>query len=150
MAKQEFFLHWWGGCSPTVKAKYGFDHEMYFDSEGKRDDAIAKIREIGVREGWAFSVKDGEMSHQRPVAKVSLKYNDIEYQITDDSYSQEYDESLLDFMWKDGNYACDCNRSQFLREAGHDVPDMECGDLIELTNLEVEHVAGPRRRDDDA
>lgn len=32
------------------------------------------------------------------------------------------------YMWTDGNYACDCNRSlMFARARNEDVPDVECG-----------------------
>lgn len=32
------------------------------------------------------------------------------------------------FLWGDGNYACDCNRTLFFaRAAGGDDPDRECG-----------------------
>ena len=35
---------------------------------------------------------------------------------------------LHTYMWGEGNYACDCNRSLFFaRAAGEDDPDHECG-----------------------
>lgn len=44
---------------------------------------------------------------------------------TDDS---DVDDCLLDFMWGDGNYCCDCNRALFFnRAAGEDDPDHPCG-----------------------
>lgn len=33
-----------------------------------------------------------------------------------------------DFIWSEGNFACDCNRALFFEEAiGNDDPDRECG-----------------------
>lgn len=37
------------------------------------------------------------------------------------------------YLWTDGNYGCDCNRSMFFARAGNeaeddDEPDVECGD----------------------
>lgn len=35
----------------------------------------------------------------------------------------------LQFLWEDGNYACDCNREQFYREAAGETGDESpCGD----------------------
>lgn len=36
---------------------------------------------------------------------------------------------FFEYIWSEGNYACDCNRANFFaRAAGEDDPDRECGD----------------------
>lgn len=37
---------------------------------------------------------------------------------------------LQEYLWTEGNYACDCNRAIFFEEAGDgsEDPDAECGD----------------------
>lgn len=42
------------------------------------------------------------------------------------------------WMFIEGNYACDCNKSLFIRRNGHpDFPEMDCGDEIELVDIDV-------------
>jgi hypothetical protein len=46
--------------------------------------------------------------------------------------------ALAEYMFTEGNYSCDCNRSLFIgRHASADLPEMECGEEIELICLEV-------------
>lgn len=40
-----------------------------------------------------------------------------------------------EFMWTDGNYSCDCNRSIFMNEADPTIPLLECGSQIQLLGL---------------
>lgn len=50
---------------------------------------------------------------------------------------REYEESAAEYMWRDGNYGCDCNRSLFIaRNCDEDFPEMPCGETIELVSLE--------------
>lgn len=42
-------------------------------------------------------------------------------------------QQAAEWMFNEGNYACDCNRSLFINEyCDKDFPDMDCGDTIEL------------------
>lgn len=35
------------------------------------------------------------------------------------------------------NYSCDCNRSEFLRNLGVPIDELDCGDTIEMKNFFV-------------
>ena len=40
-----------------------------------------------------------------------------------------FDLDSAEYMWHDGNYACDCNRALFLARArGEDEPNVKCSD----------------------
>ena len=45
---------------------------------------------------------------------------------------EAWDPEHSDYMWSEGNYSCDCNRSIFFEEAGNvaydDVDEAPCGD----------------------
>lgn len=53
---------------------------------------------------------------------------------------KDYTELAADFMWTEGNYACDCNRRLFMARAlGTDEPkdpNNQCGNSIVLEKLE--------------
>lgn len=55
-------------------------------------------------------------------------------------YSTEWDESDRDivvFMWKDGNYACDCNRSMWLYDLAYE-DHRPCGSTIVCLSLKID------------
>lgn len=52
-------------------------------------------------------------------------------------FGYAYPIDAAEYMFLKGNYACDCNRSMFLAQAGHDVIEMNCGDEISLRNFRV-------------
>lgn len=75
--------------------------------------------------------------------KIVLRHSGKEYIVWDDLYVFEDQESYgepLDgarFMWEEGNYSCDCNKSLFIqRQCDPSFPDMHCGESIELVSLD--------------
>lgn len=54
---------------------------------------------------------------------------------------EDYLEEDAIWMFTEGNYSCDCNRSMFIRQQfGEDaVPELPCGDTIELLDYHIEH-----------
>lgn len=64
--------------------------------------------------------------------KIIFRYNAIDYV----TYYDDYGDSM-EYMFEDGNYSCDCNRSLFIqRQCDEDFPDMKCGDTIEMVSFE--------------
>ena len=52
----------------------------------------------------------------------------------------EYPKHAADFMWTEGNYDCDCNKSMFIQEqCDPNFQELDCGDSIRLVNLEMEY-----------
>lgn len=71
---------------------------------------------------------------------ITLAYEGKEYTYqhefseTNDTYKTT--EELAEYMYTEGNYACDCNRSDFItRNCDANFPEMECGDTIKLVSL---------------
>lgn len=76
----------------------------------------------------------------RIVATVSLKYKDKTY-IFDYDFGEDYSVEGAEFMFEDGNYSCDCNRSMFIkRYCDKNFEEMDCGEEIELVNLRVKKI----------
>lgn len=60
------------------------------------------------------------------IALIQHKGETREYH---DEWPDSFSGEGLEFMWTDGNYACDCNRALFWnRIKGKDDPDVPCGD----------------------
>lgn len=50
----------------------------------------------------------------------------------------------FDYAWREGNYSCDCNRSQFIQEqCSEDFPEMPCGERIRLVSLTTDPDVDP-------
>lgn len=55
-------------------------------------------------------------------------------------------ESNILFMYTEGNYSCDCNRSLFIGYAtGEEVPGSGCGDEIELQRITLIRPDGTKK-----
>ena len=73
----------------------------------------------------------------RTVAFMSLITPDgSEYAYCDD-FGYGYSAGSARYMYEEGNYSCDCNRSEFLRNLGVPIDELDCGDTIEMKNFFV-------------
>lgn len=59
-------------------------------------------------------------------------------------YPYEYDFNVMypeyaaHYMFEDGNYSCDCNRSGFIySKYGKVIPDLPCGHTIQMKDFKV-------------
>lgn len=75
-------------------------------------------------------------------AEITLHYEgrDVTFR---DSFGYGYAKGSAEFMWREGNYSCDCNKRLFLwRHAGVsedeiDARENPCGDTISLVALRI-------------
>lgn len=70
------------------------------------------------------------------IADAVLEYQGKRYTI-EQEFPDFADEEAIDYLFTDGNYACDCTRSLFIREqCDPEFPELPCGgDEIELVEL---------------
>lgn len=67
--------------------------------------------------------------------EVILEYQGKQYKYVYD-FGEGYPYESAEFMYTEGNYSCDCNRSIFIQEhCDNDFPEMECGEEIKLVSL---------------
>jgi hypothetical protein len=80
------------------------------------------------------------MTHKRTVAFVTLKYGDNIYKFEYD-FGYEYEKECAKFMFEEGNYSCDCNKSLFInRHCDDKFKELDCGDEIELIELDIKYL----------
>ena len=48
------------------------------------------------------------------------------------NFGKDYSEEDAMYMFTEGNYSCDCNRSLFLNYAGNNVDLLKCGHTIKI------------------
>lgn len=71
---------------------------------------------------------------------VTLAYQDKEYTyehgFSETNGENMTAEELATYLYEEGNYACDCNRSDFINEhCDENFPEMGCGHTIRLLSL---------------
>ena len=68
--------------------------------------------------------------------KAKFRYKDTEFEIVHDL--GDCSEKRAFFMFKKGNYSCDCNRSIFIQEQHKksSIPCLDCGEQIEMISIE--------------
>lgn len=69
--------------------------------------------------------------------KFKLEYNNKFYIVEDELCKSDPDsECEIPFIWEDGNYSCDCNRSLFIQRCcDKDFSDFPCGHEIKLIGI---------------
>lgn len=144
--KYEYYLNFWGQVQndKLVEKELGItDSDFWFDSKWEREQVRNTLQAVADKHNViiAFAEEEGVSSYIRkaPIAKVLLGYKGKHYNIEMD-YHPGYPEHTIRFMFEEGNYCCDCNRSIFIQEqCDENFKELDCGDEIELMKLEVEY-----------
>lgn len=148
MQAYEYHLQHWGQVMNSdqrwLEKDLGItatDH--WFPSAEKRAEFRRKLKACADRHNCiiAFAEHEGWNTRLRTVARMTMQLQDGRAFSYEYDFGYAYDPESAHYMWHDGNYGCDCNRSLFLGRAGHAVEEMECGDTITLENFRVEQEA---------
>lgn len=141
---KEYMIKIWGGAwnddtNPSIKKDLGIDEgNYYFSNKEELSDFVRKLspyRHLGI----VTDVVEGELTHKDTVAVMDLVYNDIRY-LLEYNCGKEYKKENAEFMFFDGNYSCDCNKSLFIqRYCDESFSEMGCGDEIKIENFRIEY-----------
>ncbi len=142
--KYEYMLLTWGGFySKRHQVKHGYTPGYrWFDTAEERTKYVTELKEVEKRLNalhLAISTEEGVHTRMRTVAKMVFVHQGKEYPCQYD-FGFAYPADSAEYMFFDGNFSCDCNRSLFIRHAGFDFPELECGEEIEMQNFEVEQL----------
>lgn len=68
----------------------------------------------------------------------TFQYMDKQFTLHYD-FGEDYPKDAAEFMFTEGNYSCDCNRSLFIKNAYGEcsIPELPCGDKIELLSYNI-------------
>ena len=143
---KEYMAHIWGGAwnkdaNPSIEKDLGIKEGChYFKTEEERDRFLKLIKQYS-SQGLIWDLREGEMTHKRTIFVADLKYKDMVYTIHCD-FGYEYPEEEAIFMFEDGNYSCDCNRSLFIQdEYGENaIDELDCGEEIKMVNYHLEYL----------
>lgn len=137
MTKGNFMLHWWGGSEPFIRKELGnIDEYLWFDTPQERQTFKEKLS-VYKSLGLMIVEQDGSETHYRTIANLVFQYKGKEYSFQHD-FGYGYAEESAEYMWTEGNYSCDCNRSIFLmKKYPEDFKELECGCEIVLLGMTI-------------
>ena len=145
--KYEYMIHIWGGmfnkdAYPSITKDLGItEGYYYFDTKEERQAFKDKITEEYRSQGFASDSQEGYLTHKQTVFVGTFEYEGKQY-ILHENFGYEYPEEVAIFMFEEGNYSCDCNRSIFInREYGTNInPNCKCGEDIKLIDFHIEYI----------
>jgi hypothetical protein len=159
--KYEYGLKVWGGYFNDGVARPDAHREgtYFFSTAAERDAWHAELDAAAHAAGQcvASDLFEGEYARERTIASFILVVGETEYPMEYD-FGCGYDAAGAHYMFEDGNYACDCNRSLFLRRLYGDVPGLPpdneemksddvvpvvCGKMIIMREFQVRGEMGP-------
>jgi hypothetical protein len=152
MSEIKAVMNVWGRDSGLVPAFLGREPDarkgdrvlVYFcDTEEAAREAESRLHQSALHTVVAVET---EHPAERTVALVTLRWKGTDWQIEQD-FGYGYPAESARYMFSEGNYSCDCNRTIFLRERYPDAgfPDEEkCGHEIEMVRFVIERRAGER------
>ena len=143
-----YHLTYWGQiCNDDLinKATGIADRDFWFASKQERQAFKEKLNAIADLNGVIimFAEHEGPNALKRTVAKMVMQLPDGREVPFDYDFGYGYDADSAEYMFMDGNYSCDCNKSLFLHSIHPEIPEMDCGDEIILKNFTVALVAVP-------
>jgi hypothetical protein len=143
--KYLYYLKFWGQFEDDLKKILEIEKgDLWFKSETDLYEFREWVIELANEHKKIIATADymGDLCRYRTVAKIVFKYEGKKYPYEYD-FGYGYPESSAEYMFNDGNYSCDCNRSLFLSEKYEGFLDEEgnefdCDDEIEMISFEVE------------
>ena len=154
-----FLLRFRGGHAGAVAESDGLvenddAYAVWFATKEDRDAFEARHRAAGVEhivwdrhdhgvEDWSGEPAD---VHRQTIAEVTLRCHGKDYTYRH-NFGYAYLWHSVEFMYEEGNYSCDCNRSSFIQSyCGEAVAHRVCGDEIELVSLKPVEPLAPETK----
>lgn len=138
----EYMLHTWGGFYNEEHQKIHGKESGYFFFNTKKDredylKSLKKISEDLDATVLMCTKEEGYNVRFKTIAVIKLEHDGKHYSFKYD-FGYAYPVNAAYFMFNDGNYACDCNLSLFIRDKCDDsFPELPCGASIEILDVEV-------------
>lgn len=138
----EYHLKYWGGVDNEkwIERDLGINqHDFWFKSAAERDIFREKLQAVADRrrECIVFFQSEGVDVRKRTIANMNLRLPDGRVFKHRYDFGFGYDPGAAEFMYFDGNYACDCNKSIFLSCEYPEISEFKCGSSIKIEDFNV-------------
>ena len=137
---KEFYVKYWGQAEYFLEKKLGvYELDFWFSSKRELNDHINMVNRLCKGVGTiVHATYEGDDVRYKTIVEMDLitPYGNHHYTY---DFGYGYSCSSAEFMFLEGNYACDCNLSNFIRNdlSVIDFPDLDCGDEITIENFKI-------------
>lgn len=140
---KEYYVKYWGKAEGFLKEELGVTElDFWFSTEKERLVHVRNVKSLCDGVGRIVSAfQEGEDLEYKTVVEMNLVYKDKSYPYTYD-FGYGYPCSSAEYMFMEGNYACDCNLSNFISDSIEDFPELDCGDEIVIKDFKITKVKG--------
>lgn len=144
-SQYEYHLTFWGQIENDnlVEKELGINEkDFWFRTKEEREMMKTLILNIADRHKViaVFAEHEGHKVRYKTIAKMVFEYEGNEYPYEHD-FGYGYPKEAARYMFEDGNYSCDCNRSLFLADAYPESftreEELECGHRIVMKGFTV-------------
>lgn len=143
--KYEYHLHFWGEIENDNLVELNLGHkekDFWFDSIKDRDLLKAQIKLVAdyAKVVVCFSENQGTDVRLKTIARMVMVLSDGTKAPYEEDFGYAYPVESARYMFMEGNYSCDCNRSLMLG-----IEELPCGpgDTIKLEDFEVIQASSP-------
>lgn len=142
MPRFEYYLGFWGeiGNDSWVEKDLGIkEKDFWFNTKGERATFKAKLNAVAdkYRVIIAFKEEEGEHVRFKTIARMIMVLPDGREYPYEMDFGYAYGPDSARYMFEEGNYSCDCNKSLFISRENPEIGERDCGDEIELKNFTV-------------
>lgn len=154
MGKNEFHVHFWGGVKNDGLAERFLgtsETDFWFDSREERRKFMYRLEALAVKNDTivVFNETEAPICFTRTIAHLVFAYDGRQWAFEID-FGVGYEEESVHYLFNDGNYSCDCNRSALIHGCHPDFPqerfEDDCSEIIQLIDLQIEHRSALARR----
>lgn len=115
--------------------------EFWFSTAQERDSFRERLEKFAKDNGKiiAFTCYEGEDAKYETVTEMLIQ-KDEEFHKLVYNFGTGYPAESAEYAFMEGNYACDCNISLFLKQQGVNIKEYPCGDNLKITEFKVNKV----------
>ncbi len=138
----EYYLGFWGQVENDnlIERTTGIkEKDFWFSTEKERAEFKAKLESIADKHGViiVFKQEQGKEVRLKTIARMTMVLPDGREFPYKYDFGYAYGKDAAKYMFLDGNYSCDCNRTIFLSKEYPEIKEWNCGYDMELINFSV-------------
>lgn len=138
--KYEYFFEFWGQAENVIASELGTENKKFwFDTKEDVETFKTKVCNIAKKHKQTIvsNIYEGTNVRYETIAKMVMVLPNGKKYPFEYNFGFAYPEESAEFMFFDGNYCCDCNRSSFLSKQYSEISEMECGYTIQIEDFKV-------------
>lgn len=143
--KYEYHLKYWGQVQNDnwIEKDLGIQEtDFWFSTKQDREAFKQKLESVADKHSViiAFDENEGTEVRKKTIAKITFTLKDGTVRQIEYDFGYAYPPDAAYYMFNEGSYSCDCNRSIIINETYDNMEELDCGETIRITSFVIEKV----------